>query len=50
MWDDDTPPATIEALTTINELAYNTTRAVFPDRYSIWTEIWTEIEGDLGTF
>ena len=32
MWDDDTPPATIEALTTINELAYNTTRAVFPDR------------------
>eukprot|EP01052_Picozoa_sp_SAG31_P027256 SAG31_NODE_2535_length_5550_cov_3.770134_5_plen_341_part_00 len=29
-WDTDTPAATIQSITTINELTYNTTRAVFP--------------------
>lgn len=31
-WDTDTPPATLGALTLINEFTYNTTRVVFPDR------------------
>lgn len=32
IWDTDTPPASLAALTTINELTYNTTRLVFPQR------------------